>query len=133
MTRLLLVALAVTTEMMFVIQPAFSQDAANVAFEGHVFDTKTLRPLDNVYASFFASNNDGSGGGSSELTDSNGFYQLEVIPTLQAADSKTLSVICRTRRGDVQVAARIYGVLRTEVYRRDFYLTLPRGISHCAP
>lgn len=111
---------------------AFSQDSTFAAIEGHVFNAKTRQPLANVYASYEASTG-GVGGGVSVLTDANGFYELEIQPSLQSGDTITFSIVCQTRRGNVQMFGKLYEPLRTEIYRRDFYLTLPKGVSRCSP
>lgn len=111
---------------------ALSQDSTFAAIEGHVFNAKTRQPLANVYASYTATTG-GVGGGVSMVTNENGFYELEVQPSLQSGDTITFAVVCQTRRGNVQMFGKLYETLRTEIYRRDFYLTLPRGVSRCNP
>lgn len=112
---------------------ANAQDASAAAFEGHVFDAKTLRPLDNVWIQYEFTIPGGGGSTYSTLTNSNGFYQIDFQPPAQPIASVGFTAICRTRKGNVTAPGSVYDTLRTQVYRRDFYVTLPKGITKCTP
>jgi len=118
---------------MLLCDVAHSQDVSNVAIEGHVFDAKTQKPLENALVSYDVTAPGGLGGGFATNSDTNGFYEMEFLPFQQPLASATLNVLCRTRKGDVQVFSKIYTSVRTEIYRRDFYITLPKNMSKCNP
>jgi hypothetical protein len=102
------------------------------AVEGYVFDRKTLKPLQNASV-VLTTDIDGSGAQFSigVRTDANGFYTITVsAPNL--ALSRMLTAECTTRRGIASSRSSVYGVLQRTVYRRDLYVTLPRGMRSCS-
>ena len=117
---------------------AFGQADQIATFEGHVFEAKTLRPLNNVLVVFEETLTDGTGRSTQMPTDVNGFYTLDMTylgTTIPANVVATrLSATCFTRRGDVQNTALVARPVRTNgvPYRRDFYVALPRNISRCS-
>lgn len=116
-----------------VVQPirVTAQDASLSAIEGHAFDAKNGRPLTNVIITYSAVLANSTIVGSSTATDGNGFYQLDFSPPPDATSVEFFAT-CRTKkRGDVRYNGQFYLSARTQVYRRDFYLSLPRGVSTC--
>jgi hypothetical protein len=112
---------------------SFAQDVSAVAIEGHVFDAKTLRPLENATVIYAFTTVGGLGGDFTAITNSSGFYQIEFPPANQPLATAGITAICSTRRGAASASGTVYTSLRTEVYRRDLYVTLPRRMSKCTP
>lgn len=111
---------------------AIAQVPTDFAIEGHVFNAKNGQPLPGVVVNYSATLPNGDGVGVATPTDDNGFYYIEYgLPP----DGVTVEffAVCRTKkRGDIRYDTRFYSVIRPEVYRRDFYITLPKGVSTCA-
>lgn len=116
--------------VVFVPGSVLAQEAANMAIEGYVLNAKNGRPIPNAFVGYQANYADGGSSVIGAPTDSNGFYQIEFLVTHPV--SSALFVTCRTRRkGDLRFDTQIYPTLRTEVYRRDFHIALPRHVSSC--
>lgn len=130
-SRKVCAAILVTAISSFQIPVATAQDAAATAVEGHVFNAKNGRPVANALPSFVAYLNSTPITAVSTSTDSNGFYQMDFqLP--QQPDAAAVFVDCRNKRGAVlRVESKMYAAPRTEIYRRDFYITFPRGQSGC--
>jgi hypothetical protein len=110
---------------------AEAQAPGSFAIEGHVFNAKNGRPLPGVIVSYAASLVNDIVISGATPTDDNGFYEMEFTPPTGATTLEFFAV-CRTKRhGDVRYYGRFYSTPRLEVYRRDFYITLPRGVSTC--
>ena len=119
---------------------ATAQPADYATVEGYVFDARTLRPLRNVNIFWHEPTDQIYGPGSSRgayaTTTINGFYSanLEYVGELQPSNVgfSTLTATCYTRRGDIQNSIYVaYPIRLTSPYQRNFYITLPRGVSKC--
>lgn len=112
---------------------AYAQNASSSGFEGYVFEAKSRRPLENAQVTYAFTTTGGLPGSSTVSTNESGFYQIERgLPNQQIA-VVGLTAVCPNRRGTVMASETVYTDLRTKVYRRDFYITLPRGITKCSP
>lgn len=110
-----------------------AQDIANFAIEGHVFDAKNGRPISNVVVTYVAVLDANTQVGAAVTSDAGGFYQMDFSPP-PLATSVQLFATCRTKkRGDLRFNSIFYLTARPAVYRRDFYITFPRGVSNCNP
>lgn len=119
-----------------IVPSAFGQPADYIVVEGHIFDAKTLKPLQNV--SVFVSETRQSGtfaGGGIERSDANGYYYVPVLPNNNPDDpnvSAVLGVTCINARGRADSVTFLPLPLRSTVpYRRDIYLSLPKNSSTC--
>jgi hypothetical protein len=99
--------------------------------EGYVFNVDTGKPLANAIV-LYQHFQQGTQNGLAEQgnTDSNGFYQI-TSQLLNIPEDITLYASCVTRRGTVRSAIAVYNPPRATIYRRDFYLKLPRHDSSC--
>jgi len=114
------------------VLPASAQDVSSFAVEGHAFNAKTHEPLQNVMVELDIESLDASGGyGTSFPTDINGFYSFQLPVPLGQVSIVRFDATCKNRKGDVQLQGQLYNPPRAEIYRRDFHLTLPRGITRC--
>lgn len=113
---------------------ALAQDSNAFAFEGHVFDRQTLRPIEGAFVELTETFDNGGRRGLQNITDSSGFYSIEgaqwVAPPNPTAHA--IFATCYTKNGGrIDVGGLTYFNLRTEVYRRDFYVALPKGQTRC--
>jgi hypothetical protein len=98
------------------------------AIEGYVFDSSE-KPVANVIVSLTSANADDQSivGTIATQTNASGFYQLQTY--VDPAATNTLSADCTTSRGIAVSQLPFYTPARPIVYRRDFYLTLPRKLD----
>ena len=114
----------------------FSADAQApdwFGFQGHVFDKQTLRPVEGAYIQFTEAVEPGGFWTIATPTDGGGSYRLEIgqppVPPTGAAHS--IFALCDTTNGLVIAGGLTYSTLRNRVYRRDFYVSLPKGQTQC--
>lgn len=107
----------------------YAQAVGASAFEGHVFDEKTPRPVPGVVVRLTEAYDNGTGMSLATTTDGSGYYSFEMTQALQppTITAHALFATCVTRRGTTDTGGLTYRNLRPEVYRRDFYIPVPRG------
>jgi hypothetical protein len=127
------VVTAVLSLSMVSFHSAYAQLDGEVGIEGYVFNVGTGKPLANVLVTYEHVDQDTSATrGDQGLTDSNGFYQIDA-PLTPPPRNAILFASCVTRRGNLRVDTSLFFPPRPTIYRRDFYIRMPRGISSCLP
>jgi hypothetical protein len=109
---------------------AWAQVDSQTAVEGYVFDA-SHKPLANVIVTLrSASPNDPNLGVSvAVVTNANGFFQLATA--IDPASVNSLEADCKTSKAIVASTMPLYTPARPTVYRRDFFLTLPKRAKGC--
>jgi hypothetical protein len=109
---------------------AVAQVDGQTAVEGYVFDVATKKPLANAIVTVKSStpNTDGFSI-AAQITNASGFF---AIPTGIAPEAQTVvTAECTTSRGVASSELPLYTPVRPIVYRRDFYLSLPKRAKGC--
>lgn len=110
--------------------PAFGQFDGHVGFEGRVFDRATGRPVEGALVIIEDRVQDFPLRQTYIVTDASGFFQVDEPPITGAVS--TILVRCETPKGIAESSAPLYSELRVgSIYRRDFYLTMPRRQTKC--
>ncbi len=113
---------------------SLAQNDNSFAFEGHVFDKQTLRPVAGAIVQLTEAFDDGTSRSVAVQTDSSGFYSLEMEQYLTPPNKTGHAIFatCLTRKGRTDTGGLTYLNLRSDLYRRDFYIPVPSG-QRCDP
>src|SRR5262245_14507134 len=103
--------------------------------EGHVFDSKTLRPLQRANVSLVGFQDACPVLFSGGVTDSGGFFQTGfAYPNLDSHQAVELVVQCTLKKSGKRVTytTNFYSLLvGGRVYTRDLYIKIPDGDTGC--
>lgn len=112
---------------------ADAQDPNWFGFQGHVYDKQTLRPVEGAFVQFTEAYDPTTFITFAIPTDSSGSYSLEIgqPPVPPAGAAHAIFAFCDTTNGLVAAGGLTYSTLRNRVYRRDFYVSLPKGQTRC--
>ncbi len=131
LNRCLYVCLALGFYQAYLVPFSVAQDPNALVVEGHVFD-KDGKPMRDAYVSIVETNNLGDENGASAPSDSNGFFSIQKIQFDLNPTQYRVIAICRTKRKRVESSLPLYLPIRTsQIYQRDFYLSLPTGTTRC--
>lgn len=115
---------------------AFAQADGQSFVEGHVFDARTLRPLQRASVTLVGFLGSSLAAFSPAETDSGGLYQRIGFstPALDAYDQIDLVVQCKLGKSGKRVtySTPFYNPLVVgRIYTRDVYLKIPDGETGC--
>ena len=114
---------------------AFAQANEHVFVEGHVFDSKTLRPLPRANVALAGFKNGLLYSFSVDDTDGGGFFTTgDATPNLDFYDQVDLVVQCtlsRSRKRFTYTTSFYAPLVGGRVYTRDLYIKIPDGDTGC--
>jgi hypothetical protein len=128
--RTLLAAYVIGWVPIFGSLEARAQESGLASIEGYVFDARTLRPVRGVRVTLQISSGSGTYG-EGTVTDVNGFYSTTAFPPVTRPTVTSLFAICHTGKNDIRVDATMDRNQRSEIYQRNLYIKLPKGVPSC--